>query len=104
MNYNSIGTTSNVRDIVTMADALYGSDKDINFYGISYGTYMGMILTQLYPDRVGKVILDGIFPVFVTRTESNASSNRQEWSILKLIRNILVSLGSTNKLGTYQNS
>jgi pimeloyl-ACP methyl ester carboxylesterase len=61
MIYYSIGTTANVRDIATMADALYGSDKDINFYGISYGTYMGMMLTQMYPDRVGKVVLDGIF-------------------------------------------
>ncbi|PVF95968.1 hypothetical protein CPB86DRAFT_553513 [Serendipita vermifera] len=59
-NLTYISTTSNVRDLVTMADALYGSDKDINFYGISYGTYMGMILTQMYPNRVGKVILDGV--------------------------------------------
>jgi pimeloyl-ACP methyl ester carboxylesterase len=42
-----------------MADAIYGSDKDINFYGISYGTYMGLMLTQMFPDRIGKVILDG---------------------------------------------
>jgi pimeloyl-ACP methyl ester carboxylesterase len=78
MNYNSIGTTANVRDIVTMADALYGSDKDINFYGISYGTYMGMILTQLYPNRMGKVILDGIFLIFVIRTQSHTTPNHQE--------------------------
>ncbi|CAG8601602.1 2430_t:CDS:10 [Acaulospora colombiana] len=56
----SISTTSNVRDIVSMADALYGSDKDINYYGISYGTYMGMIFTQMFPNRVGKVIIDGV--------------------------------------------
>jgi pimeloyl-ACP methyl ester carboxylesterase len=49
-----------VRDIVTMADELYGSDKDINFYGISYGTYMGYMLTQMFPNRMGKVILDGV--------------------------------------------
>jgi hypothetical protein len=42
-----------------MADAIYGSDKDINFYGISYGTYMRLMLTQMFPDRIGKVILDG---------------------------------------------
>jgi pimeloyl-ACP methyl ester carboxylesterase len=74
MNYISIGTTANVRDIVTMADAIYGSDKDINFYGFSYGTYMGMILTQMYPDRMGKVILDGIFPFFITHFKSNTNS------------------------------
>jgi pimeloyl-ACP methyl ester carboxylesterase len=56
----SVGTTANVRDIVTMADALYGPDTDINFYGISYGTYMGMILIQMFPDRMGKVFLDGV--------------------------------------------
>ncbi|PVG04110.1 hypothetical protein CPB86DRAFT_792851 [Serendipita vermifera] len=59
-NLTYISTTSNVRDIVTMADALYGSDQDINFYGVSYGTFMGMILTQMYPNRIGKMVLDGV--------------------------------------------
>jgi hypothetical protein len=39
-----------------MADAIYESDKDINFYGSSY---MGYMFTQMFPTRVGKVILDG---------------------------------------------
>ncbi|PVF95980.1 hypothetical protein CPB86DRAFT_787541 [Serendipita vermifera] len=59
-NLTYIGTTANVRDIVTMANALYGEDTDINFYGISYGTYIGMMLTQMFPDRIGKVFLDGV--------------------------------------------
>ncbi|PVF95971.1 hypothetical protein CPB86DRAFT_787528 [Serendipita vermifera] len=59
-NLTYIGTTANVRDIVTMADALYGSDKDINFYGNGYITYMGYMLTQMFPNRIGKVILDGV--------------------------------------------
>jgi pimeloyl-ACP methyl ester carboxylesterase len=67
---DSIGTTANVRDMVTMADALYGADTDINFYGISYGTYVGMIFTQMFPDRVGKVFLDG-----VVNPQANAQYN-----------------------------
>lgn len=59
-NLTYIGTAANVRDIVTMADTLYGSDKDINFYGLSTGSYMGMVLTQMFPNRIGKVILDGV--------------------------------------------
>jgi pimeloyl-ACP methyl ester carboxylesterase len=42
-----------------MADELYGRDKDINFYGVGYGSYLGMMLTQMFPNRMGKVILDG---------------------------------------------
>jgi pimeloyl-ACP methyl ester carboxylesterase len=49
----------NVRDIVTIADTVYGSDKDINYYGRGFSTHMGFMLTQMFPDRVGKIILDG---------------------------------------------
>jgi pimeloyl-ACP methyl ester carboxylesterase len=56
---NSIGAAANVRDLVAIADAIYGSDKDINFYGMGRSTHIGLMLTQIFPDRVGKVILDG---------------------------------------------
>jgi pimeloyl-ACP methyl ester carboxylesterase len=58
--HDSVGTAASVRDIVTIADTLYGSDKDINFYGVGFSTHMGLMLTQMFPDRVGKVILDGM--------------------------------------------
>jgi pimeloyl-ACP methyl ester carboxylesterase len=50
---------ANTRDLVTLADAIYGGDKDINLYALGLSTHMGLMLTQMFPDRVGKVILDG---------------------------------------------
>ena len=31
----------------------------INFYGFSYGTYLGQVYATLYPDRVRRMVLDG---------------------------------------------
>ncbi|KAG9045641.1 hypothetical protein FS842_001133 [Serendipita sp. 407] len=33
---------------------------DVNLYGISYGTVIATYLTQMFPDRVGRVIIDGV--------------------------------------------
>jgi pimeloyl-ACP methyl ester carboxylesterase len=34
-------------------------DKKLNYLGKSYGTYLGTIYAQLFPDKVGRVVLDG---------------------------------------------
>jgi pimeloyl-ACP methyl ester carboxylesterase len=31
-----------------------------NFWGKSYGTFMGEYLISMFPDRVGRVIIDGV--------------------------------------------
>ena len=36
-----LGTSSTVRDLVSLGDAIVGSDKPIDFWGISYGTVIG---------------------------------------------------------------
>ena len=43
-----------------MFDALEGPGSDINLYGYSYGTLLGYWVTQMFPERTGKVILDGV--------------------------------------------
>nr|VWO95568.1 N/A [Ganoderma boninense] len=55
-----MGTTSVVRDIDFIATALQGNDTLINFYGFSYGTIMGQYLVNMFPDRVGRVVIDGV--------------------------------------------
>lgn len=59
-NLKYIGTCAVVRDLVGMVDAIYGRGADVNFYGVSYGTLIGAYLTQMFPRRVGKVIVDGV--------------------------------------------
>lgn len=56
----SIGSAAVVRDLVAANDAIEGPGQDINFYGYSYGTLLAMQFTQMFPDRVGRVIIDGV--------------------------------------------
>ena len=36
-----IGTSSTVRDLVSLGDAIVGADQPIDFWGVSYGTVVG---------------------------------------------------------------
>lgn len=50
-------TTDTVRDMESIRKAL-GQDR-INYYGFSYGTYLGQVYATLYPQRVRRMVLDG---------------------------------------------
>ncbi|CAE6441468.1 unnamed protein product [Rhizoctonia solani] len=54
-----IGTAATVRDMVALHDYLEGT-KLINYWGISYGTILGSYFVNMFPDRVGLVIIDGV--------------------------------------------
>jgi len=49
-------TTDNVADMESIRIAL--GQKKINFYGFSYGTYLGQVYATLHPDRVRRFVLD----------------------------------------------
>ena len=63
--YKYVGTVANVRDMIHFTQLqAKAKDKDpeqakIWYYGISYGTVIGQTLAALYPDRLGRIILDG---------------------------------------------
>jgi pimeloyl-ACP methyl ester carboxylesterase len=46
-----------VKDMDSLREAL-GADQ-INYYGFSYGTYLGQLYATLHPDRVRRMVLDG---------------------------------------------
>jgi pimeloyl-ACP methyl ester carboxylesterase len=50
-------TTDTVADMESIRTAL--GAKQINFYGFSYGTYLGQVYATLHPDRVRRMVLDG---------------------------------------------
>lgn len=49
-------TIENARDL-DLIRALMGADK-LNFLGVSYGTFVGSVYAQLFPERVGRMVLD----------------------------------------------
>ena len=55
------GTRLAVDDIVAVMDALQISEVD--YYGDSYGTYVGQVFAAFHPGRVRSIILDSAYPV-----------------------------------------
>ncbi|MFJ7071869.1 alpha/beta hydrolase [Streptomyces sp. NPDC098781] len=53
-----IGTVNASRDMDVMRDAL-GDDK-LNYLGFSYGTRLGAVYAAQFPDKVGRLVLDGV--------------------------------------------
>ncbi len=52
-----VKTTDTVADMESIRKAL--SAEKINFYGFSYGTYLGQVYATLHPDRVRRFVFDG---------------------------------------------
>ena len=52
-----VSTVETVKDLELLR-GLVGDDK-INYFGSSYGTRIGAIYAELYPHRVGRMVLDG---------------------------------------------
>ena len=50
-------TTDTVRDLERLRAAL--RVEQLNFYGFSYGTYLGQVYATRYPQRVRRMVLDG---------------------------------------------
>ena len=52
-----VGSTETVRDMDLLREVL--GDERLNLLGFSYGTYLGTRYAELFPDRVGRFVLDG---------------------------------------------
>jgi pimeloyl-ACP methyl ester carboxylesterase len=52
-----ITTVNAARDMDLLRGVL--GDKKLNYLGYSYGTFLGATYAQLYPERVGHLVLDG---------------------------------------------
>lgn len=62
-----IDTGSTVKDL-DMLRAIVGDDK-LNYLGYSYGTYIGARYADAYPERVGRLVLDGAIDPTSTEVE-----------------------------------
>lgn len=55
-------STANVARDLEMLRAAVG-DENLNYAGYSYGTVLGQVYANLFPDRVGHLIIDGVADV-----------------------------------------
>ncbi|MCX5095140.1 alpha/beta fold hydrolase [Streptomyces sp. NBC_00365] len=53
-----IGTVNASRDLDVMRQAL--GDKKLNYLGFSYGTRLGAVYASQFPDKTGRMVLDGV--------------------------------------------
>ena len=64
-----MSTATTARDMLSIANAFAATEDGgraakpshlLNYYGISYGTFLGQTFASMFPDRVGNVVLDGV--------------------------------------------
>jgi len=66
-NILNYGTADAARDMDLLRSAL-GEEK-LNYLGVSYGTYLGTLYAKFFPDKVGRMVLDGAIDPNSTSTE-----------------------------------
>ncbi|KAN0089862.1 TAP-like domain containing protein [Hyaloscypha variabilis] len=64
-----MSSTTIARDMLSIVDAYANSWRGqnceddaslLNYWGMSYGTFIGQVFASLFPHRVGRVVLDGV--------------------------------------------
>ncbi|QWC86891.1 alpha/beta hydrolase [Nocardioidaceae bacterium] len=64
-----IGTEEAARDMDVLRAAL--GDSTLSYLGLSYGTFLGATYAGLFPDRVGRMVLDGAIDPAVSNLDLN---------------------------------
>jgi pimeloyl-ACP methyl ester carboxylesterase len=64
-------TAESARDMDILRAAL--GDNKLNYLGKSYGTYLGTLYAQFFPDKVGRMVLDGAVDPNISILEQNIS-------------------------------
>ncbi|BDZ53870.1 hypothetical protein GCM10025870_09430 [Agromyces marinus] len=69
----NVDTVSAARDLDLLRSIL--GDDELNFLGYSYGTLLGATYAGLYPDRVGRLVLDGAIDPAASNQEVNIAQS-----------------------------
>ncbi|MBH5129597.1 MULTISPECIES: alpha/beta hydrolase [unclassified Streptomyces] len=75
-----IGTVDAARDMDVMRGAL-GDDR-LNYLGFSYGTRLGAVYAAQFPDKVGRMVLDGVDTLTEPLTEQGLAGARGQQTAL----------------------
>ncbi|RSM08722.1 hypothetical protein CEP52_004475 [Fusarium oligoseptatum] len=62
-----IGTSFVARDMMRIVDAL-DEDGMLRFWGMSYGTYLGAVAANMFPEKIDKMMLDAVVNPFDWRS------------------------------------
>jgi pimeloyl-ACP methyl ester carboxylesterase len=65
--YGHVGTPNSARDVDILRAVL--GDKTLNWLGASYGTFLGATYAELFPTRVGRMVLDGAIDPTLTNNQ-----------------------------------
>jgi pimeloyl-ACP methyl ester carboxylesterase len=60
---NTVATANDMRHYTKVLAESNGQDPRMSqlwYYGVSYGTVLGMTFATLFPDRVGRIVVDGV--------------------------------------------
>lgn len=64
-----MSTATTARDMLSIVDAFAATEDGrraskpsslLNYYGVSYGTFLGQTFASMFPERVGNMVLDGV--------------------------------------------
>lgn len=65
--WQHMDTVSTARDMDIVRAAI--GDPVLNYLGKSYGTAIGAVYAELFPKRVGRMVLDGVLPTHLTQEQ-----------------------------------
>ncbi|MFF3347184.1 alpha/beta fold hydrolase [Streptomyces sp. NPDC002779] len=76
-----IGTVNASRDLDVMRQAV--GDKKLNYLGFSYGTRLGAVYAKQFPDKVGRMVLDGVDTLTEPLTEQGVAGAQGQHKALE---------------------
>lgn len=95
---DNVKTVDNVRDMDVLRKAL--GQKQINFYGFSYGSYLGQVYATQYPTRVRRMVLDGVVDPRKNWYQANLDQDVAFDASIQVFFDWVAERDATYKLGT----
>ncbi|MEV6383317.1 alpha/beta hydrolase [Streptomyces sp. NPDC051773] len=90
-----VSTTETARDMDVMRQVL--GDEEMHYFGISYGTELGGVYAHLFPEKVGRLVLDAVVD---PTADTVGHAKNQALGFQRALDNYLKSTGQDPDAGT----